>query len=195
MGGGVWCKGCEAHRKQSSLAGLYWGVIVMYATTALDRLSGSAGGHPQAGAGRGGTGSLPVPGPRRPVDEVTERLEHRPEAAGAARHTAQQILDSWHVGRDTADAAVLVVSELVTNAVEHAEPPLILHLHREHTGDHLWVEVTDGGPAVHHGSWTTSCSDDEHGRGLAIVDTIAETHGTRALPDGGATHWARLKTT
>ncbi|MCX5233236.1 ATP-binding protein [Streptomyces sp. NBC_00233] len=89
------------------------------------------------------------------------------------------------------DAVLLVVSELVTNAVEHAAPPLALHLHRERAGSRVWVGVTDGGPAVQEGAWTASCADDEHGRGLTIVDTLAESHGTRTH-SSGTTHWARI---
>ncbi|MFF3062760.1 ATP-binding protein [Streptomyces sp. NPDC057909] len=139
-------------------------------------------------------GDHPVPAPRNPAtdpDDVTQELEHRPEAASAARHTARVALESWHVSRYAADAVLLVVSELVTNAVEHAEPPLALHMHREHTGSWVWVGVTDGGLAAHDGAWTSSCDDDEHGRGLDIVDALTDAHGTRTHPRG-ATYWARL---
>ncbi|MFE5549486.1 ATP-binding protein [Streptomyces sp. NPDC056534] len=86
---------------------------------------------------------------------------------------------------------LLVVSELVTNAVEHAEPPFALHLHRERAGSRVWVGVTDGGPAEAEGAWTASCTDDEHGRGIAIVDILADAHGIRTHA-GGSTHWARI---
>ncbi|MFD8079661.1 ATP-binding protein [Streptomyces sp. NPDC059718] len=119
-------------------------------------------------------------------------LEHRPEAAGAARRVIRAVLDGWQVGADAAESVVLVVSELVTNAVEHAEPPVILHLHREPAGRQVWVGVTDGGPAATDGGWTTSCTGAEHGRGLDIVDTLTTGHGTRTYPGGRATHWARL---
>ncbi|MER7820379.1 ATP-binding protein [Streptomyces sp. NPDC096153] len=139
-----------------------------------------------------------VAAPRKPADDhdtdddVSLVLEHRPQAPGAARHTTQAVLDAWHVSPDAADAVLLVVSELVTNAVEHAEPPLALHLHREHTGSRVWVGVTDGGPAAHDGPWTSSCTGDEHGRGLEVVDALADAHGTRTHSGGFTTHWARL---
>ncbi len=125
-------------------------------------------------------------------DDMTQTLEHGPAAAGAARAITSAVLESWHLDRDVAESVVLVVSELVTNAVEHALPPVALHLHREPAGDHLWVGVTDGGPAPNEGAWTSSCKRDEHGRGLAVIQVLAVSHGTRTHPGNTATHWARL---
>ncbi|PSM39110.1 ATP-binding protein [Streptomyces dioscori] len=104
------------------------------------------------------------------------------------------VLAEWHLGLGTAEAALLVVSELVTNAVEHAQPPVTLHLHLERAGSCIWVGVSDGGPAKNKGLWTSSCADDEHGRGLEVVNALATAHGTRSH-SGGITHWARLLTT
>ncbi|KOG49747.1 hypothetical protein ADK75_19090, partial [Streptomyces virginiae] len=70
---------------------------------------------------------------------------------------------------DTADNLLLIVSELVTNAIEHALPPLTLHLNHP-TNNTMTIAVTDGGPATHHGPWTTNCTPDEHGRGNNIID-------------------------
>ncbi|MEV6332413.1 ATP-binding protein [Streptomyces sp. NPDC051909] len=172
----------------------------MYATVP-NSLTGRAGGAGGAGArpatATDGTGDTrtAIPAPRKPADDdLTRALEHRPEAACDARHAAQAILETWQVDAETADRVVLVVSELVTNAIEHAQAPLFLHLHREHAGSRVWVGVTDGGPAPHDGPWTSSCTEDEHGRGLGIISTLADAHGTRNHTHG-ATHWARLTTT
>ncbi|WP_256105405.1 ATP-binding protein [Streptomyces sp. ODS05-4] len=124
--------------------------------------------------------------------DVTEVLEHRPEAAATARHFARDVLADWQVDSDTAAGVMLVVSELVTNAVEHAEPPLALQMRRDLDGDGLWIAVSDGGAAEHDGAWTTSCEDDEHGRGLTIVDSLADAHGSDHYRNGTAVHWAFL---
>lgn len=167
----------------------------MYATTVLGTLtgrSGGAGARPQAAETGAGDAVARIPAPRKPADDdVTQMLEHRPEAAGDARRTAQAVLEAWRVDPETAETVVLVVSELVTNAVEHACAPLHLHLHRERCGSRVWVGVTDGGPALHDGAWTSSCGEGEHGRGLGIVEMLADAHGTRRHT-GGSTHWARL---
>ncbi|MGW1616997.1 ATP-binding protein [Streptomyces sp. NPDC002285] len=168
----------------------------MYATPDLEHLicGITADSSPGIGAVHGRTNTLPIPCQRQLLD-VTEVLEHRPQAAAAARHTAQQVLRSWQISDWIADEVLLVVSELVTNAVEHAQPPLALHLHLEHAESRILVEVSDGGPATHDGAWTASCAEDEHGRGLGIVDLVSEAHGSHADPCGGTTHWAQLTMT
>ncbi|MFG2794498.1 ATP-binding protein [Streptomyces sp. NPDC048419] len=127
----------------------------------------------------------------RPVSGAEWRLEHRPEAVGQARWLARAVLAGWGTSDDAAEAAVLVVSELVTNAVEHAEPPLVLHLHRQHTDHRVWVGVSDGGPAAQDGVWSSSCTPDEHGRGLHLVEALTQTHGI-CHHSSGITHWARM---
>lgn len=71
-----------------------------------------------------------------------------------------------------ADDLVLLASELVTNAILHSRSG---HPDRMFTvravlwpGDYVWVEVVDQG-----GAWALDERDDEHGRGLAIVATVA----------------------
>ncbi|MFD9467204.1 ATP-binding protein [Streptomyces sp. NPDC060027] len=171
----------------------------MYATahdSHTDQTGGAAAGWQPSLPATTGDRQQRIPAPRRPADDhgrrndVTRALEHQPEAADEARHIAESVLEDWQVDAEAVDAAVLVVSELVTNAVEHAQPPIAFHLHREHTGNRLWVGVTDGGPAQQEGARTASCADDE--RGITIIDTIAEAHGTRTHPTGNTTHWARL---
>lgn len=124
--------------------------------------------------------------------EVNDVLEHRPETAAAARRIVTDALDAWQADPDVCDGVVLVVSELVTNAVEHAEPPLALHLRHE-DADGIRVAVSDGGPARSAGDWTASCEEDEHGRGLNIVEALADTHGTHHHDNGTTTRWAYLK--
>src|SRR5512147_189647 len=116
-----------------------WDVIVMYAT--VEDLERRALGKRWTRERR----DTAVSGPGAPAGgEVTRALEHRPEAAGAARAITRAVLEDWDVDQDSAESVLLVVSELVTNAVEHAVPPvaLHLHLHRERAGDQVWVGVT-----------------------------------------------------
>ncbi|MFK0261401.1 ATP-binding protein [Streptomyces angustmyceticus] len=125
------------------------------------------------------------------VAHASRRLVHRPEAVGHARRVARSVLHAWRIDDDAAHCVLLVVSELVTNAVEHARPPLALHLRREHRGPRVWVGITDGGPSAQGGAWTSSCAHDERGRGLTIVEALAAAHGADSHA-GGTTHWARL---
>ncbi|SFG47468.1 Histidine kinase-like ATPase domain-containing protein [Streptomyces mirabilis] len=84
---------------------------------------------------------------------------------------------------------LLTVSELVTNAVEHAQPPLNLDLSRDPGTRCVHIEISDGGPAVTDGDWAASCTRGEHGRGLEIIDQLTAAHGDRQEP-GHAIHWA-----
>ncbi|MBW5480630.1 ATP-binding protein [Streptomyces bambusae] len=126
-----------------------------------------------------------------------QELPFHPTAAGIARHHAQQLLTGWGVDDDEIFDALLVVSELVTNAVEHALPPIALHLKVTSAADgstQLHANVTDSGPAPSDGTWTSSCADDEHGRGQNIVATLAECT-TSSSSDSGAEYGATLTAT
>lgn len=170
----------------------------MYAGVVDTRTGGSsapvAAEWRRAGAGSrdGRNGPRGLIAPRTPAEDGTWPLAHRPEASGTARRITRSVLECWRVGDEEAEAVLLVVSELVTNAVEHAQPPVSLHLHRERVGRRVWVGISDSGPASREGEWTASCSDEEHGRGMSIIDALAVAHGTRTHSGGGATHWARL---
>ncbi|MGW1161982.1 ATP-binding protein [Streptomyces sp. NPDC002519] len=130
-------------------------------------------------------------GTGRPVHCRTWLLPHRPEAAGRARRRARSFLERRRMDQPTIDRVLLLVSELVTNAVEHARPPIMLHLR---VGPRrIRVEVTDGGPARSQAAWTASCGPDEHGRGLCVIDEIATAHGD-SRGHHRTLHWADLTT-
>lgn len=131
--------------------------------------------------------------PDASTDGGTWTLAHRPEAAAHARKITEKVLRKWGVAPEAAASVLLVVSELVTNAVEHARPPTVLRLQREPDAGHVRVEVTDGGPATQQGDWAASCGDGEHGRGLHLIDLVTTAHGDAQERDH-ATHWADLTT-
>ncbi|MER8039120.1 ATP-binding protein [Streptomyces hydrogenans] len=118
-------------------------------------------------------------------------LPHAPEAHAAVRHRAQSILSEWGLPRDSTDEALLVISELASNALAHARPPALLHLSLESASGRpvLVIEVSDGGPSP---TPTKAVHPEEHGRGLAIIAALAARHGNRRHP-GGATWWAALE--
>ncbi|MFF7756171.1 ATP-binding protein [Streptomyces sp. NPDC007971] len=142
---------------------------------------------PEAPSRRG-----PARSPSTSVDTWT--LAHDPEAAGEARKITKEFLAQWSVAEDTADSVLLTVSELVTNAVEHAQPPVNFGLSRDPGTQRVHIEVSDGGPAATDGDWAASCTPDEHGRGLEIVDRLTAAHGHREEA-GRAVHWADVTST
>ncbi|GAA3062611.1 hypothetical protein GCM10010448_52400 [Streptomyces glomeratus] len=127
----------------------------------------------------------------RPVHRRAWLLCHRPEAAGLARRRARTFLERRRMDQHTIDGVLLLVSELVTNAVEHARPPIVLHLHVGPRG--IRVEVTDSGPARREAAWAASCGPEERGRGLRIIDEVATAHG-EGRAHHRALHWADLTT-
>jgi anti-sigma regulatory factor (Ser/Thr protein kinase) len=104
------------------------------------------------------------------------------------RRLAKEFLDDLTMSLTALDDALLIISELVTNAVLHAVPPTTLRLRC--TQEHLLrIEVTDGGPRPTPPA--TADQQEEHGRGMIIVDAVAVRYGTIAHL-GGSTCWAEL---
>jgi PAS domain S-box-containing protein len=85
---------------------------------------------------------------------------------------------------DAAFVMGLVVSELVTNAIRHAESPIQLRLIRDRT---LICEVSDGSSTAPH--LRRARAFDEGGRGLLLVSHLTQRWGTRQTPHG-KTIWA-----
>jgi anti-anti-sigma regulatory factor/anti-sigma regulatory factor (Ser/Thr protein kinase) len=112
-------------------------------------------------------------------------------AAAAARAFVREVLDYWQLAlRDNTlvDRAVLVVSELVTNAVLHARTELRLRL--ELRGDLLHLAVRDGNPRM---LVIMPGPEAEGGRGLWLVDQLARAWGVNRHPDGGKVVWCTLR--
>ncbi|MEU9152467.1 SpoIIE family protein phosphatase [Streptomyces sp. NPDC048417] len=128
-------------------------------------------------------------------------LPGNPLAPGSARARVRACLDEWtdcgllEPGQRVAEDAMVVVSELVTNAVVHAgtdvEVDWWLEEAREETA--FVVEVTDHHPSRaprdHPGE--TPYETPEYGRGLRLVASLAESWGV-TYRIGAKTVWARL---
>ncbi|MEU6777254.1 ATP-binding protein [Streptomyces sp. NPDC046759] len=114
-------------------------------------------------------------------------------AVSAVRRRAAAVLADWSVSPDLKEDALLVVSELVTNAIVHARPPAVLRLSwvQGDSGRALRIEVTDAGPAFPVPRSLIGIDPDEHGRGETIVHALATRHGTRTHL-GEVTRWAEL---
>ncbi|MCF3135973.1 ATP-binding protein [Streptomyces olivochromogenes] len=125
--------------------------------------------------------------------EYVAPLPHVPGAVSALRRQVRALLDDWRVSPEIVDDSLLVVSELLTNAIMHAVPPAELRLSwdRRDGLSTLRIEVTDGGPVLAPGQSLLGIDPDEHGRGESIVHALATRHGIRVHP-GGVTRWADL---
>ncbi|MFD5427946.1 SpoIIE family protein phosphatase [Streptomyces sp. NPDC127084] len=113
---------------------------------------------------------------------ATWNLPAEPLAAGRARELIAERLRDWDLD-ELVFPTELIASELVTNAVRHAEGPLHLRLILDRT---LVCEVADGGHTAPH--LRHSADDDEGGRGLFIVAQLVLRWGTR-YSDWGKAIW------
>jgi anti-sigma regulatory factor (Ser/Thr protein kinase) len=102
--------------------------------------------------------------------------------------TARRFVRDLMVDSDTIadlDTASLLVTEIVTNAVLHAMAPMTLRV--DVSADVVRIEVRDGSqlpPRVHAFSATAAT-----GRGLRLLESLAERWGVRPEPAGGKVVW------
>lgn len=113
-----------------------------------------------------------------PGDVAYWFLEPHPRTAGHARRLIRRALDRWGL-EELTDSVELLVSEVVTNAVRYAGRPITLRLLRT---DVLRCEVGDDTPQLprlrHAGI------QDENGRGLFLVQRLAQRWGATRLSAG-----------
>ena len=128
--------------------------------------------------------------PRNGCDSVQLRLrlEEAGTAPGQARRAVRRQLEAWDVDPGVVDDVVLITSELVTNAFIHARPPIDVALRLR--GREVVLEVQDR--ALLRPRRRRPDDDDEHGRGLNIVEVLADSWGTRAS-ESGKTVWCALR--
>jgi anti-sigma regulatory factor (Ser/Thr protein kinase) len=105
-----------------------------------------------------------------------------------ARHVTRDVLARWQLAH-LEDTAVLLVSELVTNAVRHARHTHAIALDLEIGDTWLRIEVQDADPCWPHRR--TPGRFDESGFGLVLVDGLAANWGVRETATGKAV-WAEL---
>ncbi|MDG4861386.1 ATP-binding protein [Streptomyces sp. T-3] len=136
----------------------------------------------------------------------------RPDSVAQARRLTRDQLIGWALGDETCDAAALVVSELVTNAVVHTVSRRIV-CELSDGGDsveggsigesgsdggsagRLRIVVRDEGPGEggHPGPHPARAGDEDHGRGLLLVAAMSTAWGAEEYgPGPGLAVWAEL---
>lgn len=131
-------------------------------------------------------GVLRSVGDQQEHDRATLELPADLLAPAEARAVLRDLLEHWGY-RGLVDDATLIVSELVANAVEHAEPASVLVANRGEGV--LRIEVVDGGG----GDLVEAVESDtaERGRGLMIVSALASSWGVRTA-ERSKTVWVEL---
>ena len=107
-----------------------------------------------------------------------------------ARHAAHVVLSAWRLAY-MEETAVLIVSELVTNAVRHASGTDVVEVDLQATRTCLRIEIQDSDrhwprPRIPGGF-------EESGFGFVLVDALAAKWGVRETTTGKVV-WAELDT-
>jgi anti-sigma regulatory factor (Ser/Thr protein kinase) len=113
----------------------------------------------------------------------TRSFDHTPESVPLARRFAADTLRG--APEDAVDAVAMMVSELASNCIRHTESGFKLEISL--TAHEIRVEATDRGSDQPR--MRTAEPTDPDGRGLQIIDMLAETWGTEPQPGQGKTVW------
>ncbi|CAM5671890.1 hypothetical protein SALBM311S_06065 [Streptomyces alboniger] len=114
-----------------------------------------------------------------------------PEEVGALRRVMRLHLGAWGL-HDVTDVAQLCVSELVSNVITHVGPGTPVRLMVSMNSTHLRIEVHDPDTRALP-TLLEAGSESEGGRGMALVDAVADRWGVLLRPDRKVT-WCELET-
>ncbi|MFJ4923506.1 ATP-binding protein [Streptomyces sp. NPDC088725] len=122
--------------------------------------------------------------------EAEVRLPSRPESAYAARRiTHGVVLRQWALSPQTAEYAVLLVSELVGNAVRHTGARVFgLRMLRRRG----WIRIEVRDPSRGLPCLMPVQAMDTSGRGLFLVNRLSDRWGVDLLPRGKTT-WFEMR--
>jgi hypothetical protein len=145
-----------------------------------------------AAADRSGLGAKAgvAPGGAAAARRFRFELAAHPGSPAQARRLTRARLTGWSVCADTCDTAALVISELVTNAIVHtASSRVVCELH-DHD-DTVRIAVRDEGCAPGEPHPSPQRPEEEHGRGLLLVDAVCQAWGAQEY-GAGLLVWAEL---
>ncbi|MFD9331124.1 ATP-binding protein [Streptomyces sp. NPDC060065] len=99
----------------------------------------------------------------------------KPSTAEVGRKLVQDVLGIWHLD-DLADPATLIISELIANAVRHTPCHSVRLIIGRPSATRLRVGVVDRAPSRLPVLGPLG-EDDEAGRGLLLIDGVADRWG------------------
>ncbi|HVE94543.1 MAG TPA: response regulator [Acidimicrobiales bacterium] len=121
-------------------------------------------------------------------DVATVDLSQDPASVGQARRFTRERLERWGAGA-LVESSVLVVSELVTNAITHAGSVCRVVLRRNTSTGSVRIEVTDFGAGSPEPQPPSPIRP--NGRGLLIVSSLATAWGIDPSTNGKIV-WAEI---
>ena len=122
-----------------------------------------------------------------PVSRYVDDAEPVAASPARVRRRLRAAFAQWELPAEAAENALLVVEELVANAVDHARTPFRLTVDR--TGRSLRISVRDGCPRPPHRR-----AFDAHaarGRGMQMIEALTSRWGCHRTA-AGKTVWAVL---
>jgi DNA-binding NarL/FixJ family response regulator len=120
------------------------------------------------------------------ADTVRARLAAQPQSAASARRFVDETLQRWEC-EELFDVVGLLTSELVTNAILHAQSEIELNVSM--TPDAIRIDVVDH--SANMPAPRTPAEEDTSGRGLGLVAALATAWGVDERP-GGKSVWFEL---
>ncbi|NGO40611.1 ATP-binding protein [Streptomyces ureilyticus] len=127
----------------------------------------------------------------------SETMTRTPETVEKARRLARVAMCAWNL-KDAEDSAALLATELFTNAVRHARGRSVRVIIDRIEADRIYVAVVDRAPRQLP-ELREARPDDIGGRGLALVDEMADRWGYDLMGSGrtpwGKRVWAEMKVT
>ncbi|MFD5384886.1 ATP-binding protein [Streptomyces sp. NPDC127074] len=121
---------------------------------------------------------------------VVRRWTRHPRCVALARADLRKALAGWGLIA-IEEVALLVLSELITNAVRHARVPgRQIETRYLHQGDKVRIEVHDAADQLP--KLRTPTPESVRGRGLVLVETLADQWGVTPRAAVGKAVWAVL---
>jgi len=111
-----------------------------------------------------------------------------PPNVGSVRFSREAVRSALaEYDKDTVEAAAILTDELVTNAIMHGRPPIVLDIKEDH--ETVTVAVRDTGSGMPEAM--TPRRGALSGRGLTIVDSMSDGWGVEQRPHGKSV-WFQL---
>jgi anti-sigma regulatory factor (Ser/Thr protein kinase) len=121
------------------------------------------------------------------MEAVETQLPSTMSSPQLARAFLRSTLQTWELD-GFGEVTELLVTELVSNVVTHVGAPMTVRVRRD--DDRVRVEIADPSPdlpVVCHPD-----AEEEHGRGVLLVDQLANSWGADNIPGDGKTVWFEL---
>ena len=128
----------------------------------------------------------------QPGQPFARTIAPDPRLVSAIRHDIRTVLRRWNV-ETFVDDAQLLMSEVLTNAIEHADAAKDITILVTWTRPVLRVEVHDGGRETLPKATLPDPATSDRGRGLPLIDALSSAWGCAPAEPEGKYVWFELR--